>query len=109
MATSTLPELNDGVIEQRASAEISAVSMTVNSFAAALEAKRCIEALDRIESVILARAKNELAGIALERPDIAGVTESIAGGLTDAVGDSGLRAMKLQLCDAIEKWERKAS
>ena len=81
----------------------------IANFAAAVEAQRCIEALDRIENGILARAKNQLAEIAIDRPDIGGVADSLIHSITDAIGDSGLRSMKQELQDAIEEWERKAA
>ena len=82
--------------------------MTVNNFSTALEAKRCIDALDRIESDILARAKNDLAEIALAHPGISGVAESLIGGVNDSAGASGLHSMKRELQGAIEIWEEAA-
>ena len=76
--------------------------MTVNNFSTALEAKRCIDALDRIESDILARAKNDLAEIGLfihhfrTSKRIVDRIQHHRDGIFDAT-DSGLRSMKREL------------
>ena len=78
--------------------------MTIRSLASAKEAVRCIEALDLIEQRIMA-AKNQIADLVLDHPDVGGVADSIIGSLTDAVADSGLASMRQELRDGIDQWE----
>lgn len=81
--------------------------MTINTFAAAVEAARCAEKLDWIADTV-ATLETALSIIADDHPDIAAAVEAVKASMIDAVADADIAAIRDELRDEVDAWEEAA-
>lgn len=79
--------------------------LKVETFSNAIEAQRCLNALNRIESLLMISWPNELLEIGRHHADIAEVTDSIVTCLRDAWSDSAAPTARSNLTDALDRFE----
>ena len=77
----------------------------IETFSNAVEAQRCIRALDRIEQFMLVSWRNELREIGQRHPDLDDVVDSLMASLQDAWEDSAAAAARDDLSQGLDRFE----
>ena len=77
----------------------------IETFSNAVEAQRCIRALDRIEKFMLVSWRNELREIGQRHPDLGDVVDSLMASLQDAWKDSAAAAARDDLSQGLDRFE----
>ena len=77
----------------------------IETFSNAVEAQRCIRALDRIEQFMLVSWRNELREIGQRHPDLGDVVDSLMASLQDAWEDSAAAAARDDLSQGLDRFE----
>ena len=77
----------------------------VETFSNAVEAQRCIRALDRIEQFMLVSWRNELREIGQRHPDLGDVVDSLVASLHDAWEDSAGPTARGNLSHSLDRFE----
>ena len=75
------------------------------TFSNAVEAQRCIRALDRLEQFMLVDWRNELREIGRCHPDLGDIVDSLAAGLHDAWENSAAPTARDGLSHALDRFE----
>lgn len=82
----------------------SPLPVTVETFSQAVHTSHDVQALHDVQRR-LENMRAELAAIGAEHPDIADYTDSLAGSLSDAWGDSGASAYLNDADDALIRFD----
>ena len=77
----------------------------VETFSNAIEAQRCIRALDQLEQCMLVKWRNELREIGRRHPDLGDVVDSLMASLLDAWEDSAALSARDDLSHALDRFE----